>query len=475
MSAYVVIGVDFGSSRIKAAAYRRDGSLAALADVDTPITSGPDGDDFLVDEMLDAAMTAIANLDLPLGSIVGVGLSSMGEVGTVLAQDGLADLAFPSWYDRRGADVIPLLEMSRSAEDLVLLTGKHTRVTSTVAKLGYLASQRRGLPEGIFLGLCGALAWKLTDVPWQEAGLAVTSGVFDPVRGEYLHDLWDAAGLGHIQLPEVMPAGHSEPASTELATLLAIAEGAPVVIAGHDHPVASVGAGIRSHELGDSMGTGEALIAVVRADRRDDVSRATALHSDPHLTFEVWPTTGELLAVWERMRPGLAMRTFLDHSRFDRDVLDARTPPPSVHSRITEEISLALENGEPADLEPSATSWAELIDYYVLLANRGQEIIRAATGVTGGTVLTGGGLRSRRWRHSKAVLGRPPMEVSTVQETVTRGCAAIAGVAAGWWPTAEAMPGAGRVAVRTSSVLDIDDAVALMGLNEAFKTIVNES
>jgi sugar (pentulose or hexulose) kinase len=458
----VVVGVDFGSSRIKAGAYRRDGSLAALADAVTPITSGPDGDDFLVDEMLDAATTAIARLECASGSIVGIGLSSMGEVGTILTEDGLADVAFPSWYDRRGEEVMHVLEQERSAAELMLLTGKHARVTSTVAKLGYLAGHRRGLPEGIFLGLCGALAWKLTDVPWQEAGLAVTSGVFDPVRGEYLHDVWGAGGLGHIELPLVMPAGHSEPASTELSALLSIADGAPVVIAGHDHPVASVGAGIRADELGDSMGTGEALIAVVQADRRDEASRSAALLRDPHLTFEVWPTTGELLAVWERMRPGLAMRAFLDQSGLDRDELDAAAPRPNKFSRMTEAASLALESGEIADVEPSAASWAELIDYYVLLANRGQEIVRAATGITGGTVLTGGGLRSRRWRHSKAMLGRAPMEVSTVQETVTRGCAAMAGVAAGWWPTAEAMPGAERVTVRASSVSDIDAAAARM-------------
>jgi sugar (pentulose or hexulose) kinase len=458
----VVVGVDFGSSRIKAAAYGRDGRLVASADAATPIRSGPHGDDFLVDEMLDAATTAIANLASAPGSIVGVGLSSMGEVGTVLTQDGLIDIAFPSWYDRRGAEIVRRLEAHRDVDELMVLTGKHTRVTSTVAKLGHLAHQPRGLPEGIFLGLCGALAWKLTDVPWQEAGLAVTSGVFDPVAGEYLHDLWAAAGLGHIELPRVAAAGHSEPATTELAALLSIADGAPVVIAGHDHPVASVGAGIRTDELGDSMGTGEALIAVVGHDRITADARAAALRGDAFLTFEVWPTTGELLAVWERMRPGLAMRSFLDQTGLDRAEIDAAAPPPSRRTRLTEAMSLALENREPCDVGDTPAFWGELIDYYVLLANRGQQIVRAATGVAGPTVLTGGGLRSRRWRHAKAVLGVAPAEVSTVQETVTRGCAAMAGVAAGWWRDAESMPGAERIPVRAGSVSDMDAAVARM-------------
>ncbi|CAN5457714.1 FGGY family carbohydrate kinase [soil metagenome] len=458
----VVVGVDFGSSRVKAAAYGRDGVLVTASSLATPIRSTVDGDDFLVLQMLDAAADAIRQLGLAPGSIAGLGTSSMGEVGTVLTQGGLADLAFPSWYDRRGGEIVERLEYSWGAADLRATTGSHTRLASTVAKLAHLASTR-DVPSGMFLGLCGALAWQLTARGWQEAGLAVTSGVYDPVRGRYLDHVWETAGLKSIELPPIADPGHAQPASTELSRQLGLADGAPVVIAGHDHPVASVGAGVGAGEVGDSMGTGEALIAVMRPELAADARhRAAALASDPYLSFEVWPTTGELLVVWERMRPGLAMRSFLEHGNLDRAVLDSEAPHESVGLVLDEATSLAMENGEDGGLPPTARSWAELIDYYVRLANRGQEIVRAATGATGLTVLTGGGLRSSRWRRSKAVLGRAPMVVSTVQETVTRGCAAMAGVAAGWWPNAESMPGAERIPVHAGSVAEMEAAVARM-------------
>lgn len=454
----VVVGLDFGSSRIKAAAYDRDGTLVAASSAETPILTRDDGDDFLVLAMLDAAARAIEELGCEPGTIAGIGLSSMGEVGTILTDDGLADLAFPSWYDRRGAEIVADLEREHGKDELLVATGNHTRLASTVAKLGHLATTR-DLPTGTFLGLCGALAWQLTGCAWQEAGIAVTSGVYS--RDGYLQHVWNSAGLSHVALPAVLAPGHSEPAFTALADRLGLAAGAPVVIAGHDHPVAAVGAGVRPGELGDSMGTGEALIAVMRSElAADPAARAAALQSNRYLSFEVWPPTGELLVVWERMRPGLAMRSFIEHGGVDRAVLDAEAPDSTTGDVFDEQTSLAMENGEPSGLAATPETWAELIDYYVQLANDGQELVRAATGANGATVLTGGGLRSSRWRSAKARWGRAPMVVSTVEETGTRGCAAMAGAAARWWKSAEAMPGGGRILIGEDAVADMERAVA---------------
>ncbi|MFD1713188.1 FGGY family carbohydrate kinase [Amnibacterium flavum] len=457
----VIVGVDFGSSRIKVAAYDGEGRPVASAESPTPKRSGTEGDGFLVLAMIDAAIDLVRSLALPPGSIAAVGLSSMGEAGTLIDHSGaLVDLAFPTWYDPRGADVIARIEDTFGSDDLTVRTGHHTHVASTLAKLGHVAAQTDSPLEGSFVGLCAALAWRLTGEITQEAGLAVTSGVYDSARGEYLDDVWAAAGLGGVALPRVAPAGFGHPARTRLAKELGLAEGAPVVIAGHDHPVAAVGAGMRANEVGDSMGTGEALIAVMRSDlARDDGHCARVLRSDPDLTFEVWPATGERLVVWERMRPGLAMQAFLDHSGLDRNTVDRAAPPPHPVDRVEHATARILELGGSADLPPTPDSWAAIIDHYVLVANEGQKALRDATGADGITLLTGGGLRSERWRRSKALLATPPLAVPTVRETATRGAAAITGATIGWWPDAESMPGAQRIDLRPGSLGDMDRAV----------------
>lgn len=448
MNSQVIVGVDFGSSRIKAAAYDRAGALVALEAIDTPVDHRPDGDDFPVLDLLTAAHHAIDALRA--GPIAAVGMTSMGEVGTVVTGAGLAPLSFPSWYDSRGAEIVAALERRWSPTHLRNLTGRHTRIASTVAKLGYAHSQAP-VPPGTFVGLCGALADQLTEHAWQESSLAATSGVLDLLRREYVPQLWDGAGLGHIDLAPVRPPAHSQPATTALARSLGLVEGAAVVIAGHDHPVASVGAGVRSGEVSDSMGTGEAIIASLPATPAlTTTGLAAHLDRDPDLSFEFWPADGSLLAVWERMRPGLAMRTFLENSTSSREMLDDGAAPPSSSVAFSGADLAALQAGRRVDSPYDALAWGELIDAYVLLANEGEALARAVSGATGATVLTGGGLRSRRWRQAKVALGPDRLEVSTVAEAATRGCAAIAGTALDWWPSAEEMPGGARTPVSTA-------------------------
>ncbi len=463
MASQAIVGVDFGSSRIKAAAYDRAGQLIEVSAVDTPLVQRKDGDDFPVADMLAAAAEAIAQLGLPRGTIAAVSTASMGETGTVLGRNGLADVGFPSWYDSRGADIIERLAETWGETFLRNATGRHFRTASTVAKLGHLREADGPLPDGVFLGICGALAWQLTGVAWQEAGLATTSGVFDITSRDYLTAVWDDAGLGNVDLPPVRAAGHGERASTDLARSLGLAEDALVVIAGHDHPVACVGAGVRAGEIADSMGTGEAIIAPMGARGDDRAHLSGAMSSDRYLAFEIWPADGSIMGVWERLRPGLAMRTFVEHSELSREELDAAAPRPAPGSHFRDDHSLAMELAVAPPIDYSPQMWGHLVDFYVELANRGQRLLRDVSGAQGPAVLTGGGLRSARWRASKALLGDGPMEVSLVQETGTRGCAAIAGASIGWWTTASDMPGVERLPIGADAVADMDAAAHAIG------------
>jgi len=459
MSAQVIVGVDFGSSRIKAAAYDASGEMVALEAVETPVVHSATGDDFPVLDVLDAARDAVAALRA--GPVVALGTTSMGEVGTVRTAAGLTAVDFPAWYDDRGGEIVAALEERWGATHLRDVTGRHCRTTSTVAKLGHVHASIAPVPAGEFVGLCGALAHQLTGRAWQEAGLATTSGVWDVLGGGYLLDLWAGAGLGHVSLAPVRPPGHGAPATGALARAAGLESGAAVVIAGHDHPVASVGAGVRSGEVSDSLGTGEAIIAPLPRDRA--VSReqlAAHLDRDADLSFELWPPDGALLAVWERMRPGLAMRTFLEASAWDRRSLEDAAAPPSTAVGLTNADLTALQAGRRIDGPYDARAWGELVDAYVLLANEGEALARAVSGADGATVLTGGGLRSRRWRESKVALGPRRIEVSTVAEAATRGCAAVAGASIGWWSSAEEMPGRTRTPVR--SAVEMERVVATL-------------
>ncbi len=445
----VVVGVDIGSSRTKAGAYDRGGALVGLHAVPTPTVRSPEGIDFPVLAMLDAARAAVAGLGLAPGSVAGLAVAAMGEVGTLLVDDQLADLHFPAWYDERGADVVAELEAAFGRERLAGLTGGHVRATSSLAKLAWLRRSRR-LPPGTFLGVAGALAWDLTGVVMQEASLAATSGAFDPVGRHHLPDVWSAAGLADVAAAPVVTPGTGALAGTASSRALGLPDGALVVVAGHDHPVAAVGTGARPGEVVDSMGTGEPVLAVLGSAVLPTPAEVAELVAGG-LTVESWPATGDPIVIMEGLRPGLAMETFLQVTGADREQLDADAPAPGVVQAVDRALSRKLEDGSGVVAGPAGDAWAALLDHYACLAADGERTVRSITAADGVTVLTGGGLRSGRWLRAKVELGASVPVVSTAAETVTRGSAAIVGAALGWWPDAAGMPGVDRLTtVRTA-------------------------
>lgn len=438
----VVLGVDLGSSRIKVGAYARDGSQVALVGVPTPVRHDGGQVDFPVLDMLAAVDQAVRDLGLER-PVRGVGIGAMGEVGTLLTEDGLADLRFPAWYDERGADQVAALTAELGARRLAGLTGGHVRTTSTLAKLAWLRAIGTPL-HGTFLGLAGAICWRLTGVVTQEGSLAVTSGGHDPLHACDLPQVWAAAGLADLGRPALQPAGGSAEAAGPVARAWGLATRARVVVAGHDHLVAAVGAGVGVHEVADSLGTGEPVLAVVSRGRVRGSDQVADL-VDQGFTVESWPPTGDLTIAWEGLRPGLAMDTFLQVSDLPRGLLDEAAPAPGGVAPLTGADLAALERGEAGAVPADPTGWAALVDAYAQQARDGERAVRAASGVSGPVVLTGGGTRSRRWVEAKvALLDRPGVLVRT-QETAARGAAAMAGAAVGWWSAAEQMPGLDRM------------------------------
>lgn len=437
----LLIGIDIGSSGIKALAYDRAGALAAAHAMPTPTRQSEDGLDFPVLDVLSAAEQVLAEVAAKAGPVAGVAIASMGEVGTVLTAGQLADLDFPAWHDDRGADLVAALESSYGHQTLAALTGGHSRTTSTMAKLGWLATHRQ-CPPGTFLGVAAALAWRLTEVTTQEAGLASTTGAYDPVQRRHLPTLWNAAGLASVTLPTVEPAGTGKPSRTELARALGLRPGCPVIVAGHDHPVAAVGTGAARGDIVDSVGTSEGLLVAISPKQLADAGGAGPL-VDGGFTVEAWPgSSSDLVLMAEGLRPGLAMQTLLDSSATSREALEAAGVPPGVAPELVRRESSDLERGELGRLICSPLTWASLVDHYARLAAEQERTLRAVSGAAGRTILTGGGTRSACWISAKRWFSPHEPVVSNVTETVTRGGAAIAGSVLGWWPHAAAMPGA---------------------------------
>ncbi|WP_284292373.1 FGGY family carbohydrate kinase [Luteimicrobium album] len=386
MGVQVVVGLDFGSSSVKASAFRPDGSLVGTSRVVTPTVRTSDGVDIPVAAALEAADEAVSGLGLGPAAVAAVGVATMGEVGTVLTDGGLADLHFPAWYDMRGQEVVRVIARTLGEQRVAGLTGNHLRATSSLAKLSWLAGRSR-LPAGTFLGIGAAWVWRMTRSVVAEAGLLSTTGAYDPIARRPVADVWELGGLERQGVVVPWAARPGARAVTGVAERIGLQPGAPVVLAGHDHLVGAVGVGLADGEVLDSVGTSEGLIAWTTPPGEGRVAwaeHAVALG----LTIEPRPGAGadEVALIWEGLRPGLAMAAFERASGRPRSELEG-VPVVGAAATSREDAVLWEEGHGPGRADDRA--WAALVTYYAQAAADGVRTVRDVARVEGAVVLTG--------------------------------------------------------------------------------------
>lgn len=442
----LLLGIDLGTSSIKANVIDRHGRSLGVGVAPTPFAAGSHGVQMSTDDLFAAVGTAIADLGVLAGRVVGVGVASMGETGTIIRSDGPSELPLVAWHDERGTEIVDELMTGFGVDEIRRRTGRQPRSVTSVAKLGWLL--RNGYRTGgTWTGVAGLTVWKLTGALAQEHSLAATSGAYDPVTGEYDRHIlsflgldslvWAPARVAGTPLGRVSAAGHA---------WSGIPAGVPVTIAGHDHAVGVIGSGGNRTEVIDSMGTGEPLVVSYEADRFGGRHPQWA-DQFGDLTVTSWPGTSGHMLLWEALRPGLAMRTLQQALGTPRDDLEfsairVQADPVDLGTL------LRMQDGEvPADLlrRPADEAWAATLEGFAEATATAERHLRVLCGVTGSTLLIGGGLRSRRWVEAKMRRARHPLAMASEREAVSRGAGLLAGVAAGWWgpeqyPPADVVP-----------------------------------
>lgn len=440
-----LLGLDLGTSALKATLVGLDGRPVAGSSVPSPFapaagaTTGTS-----VTALLAAVQALLVDLSSWLPGVVGVGVAGLGESGGWVGPDGVADVPMLVWHDHHGRDTADRLVAALGQPELVRRTGRRARSWTTLSKIGWLAEQ--GVrPTGRWTGAAGLVVWSLTGVVAQEPSLAATSGAYDPVTGRYDDDLLARVGVT-VDWAPVVRAGTPVGAVTRAAAdRTGLPSGVPVTIAGHDHPVSVVGAGARPAMVTDSMGTGEPLLVGWDAARA-----APPLDDLPgHLTLTGWPGRDSLMLLWEHLRPGRGLAHLAGLLRVPRDELERRAEDRAPGRPLDADVLVGLEDGllGPDDLpahllDDPVQAWAEALDGYAEQSAAGEARLRRLSGADGPTLLTGGGTRSPRWVRAKRERSTHGLVVVDDPESVARGAALLAGVAAGCW-SADALPVAG--------------------------------
>jgi sugar (pentulose or hexulose) kinase len=312
----VVVGLDLGTTSSKALVRDLLGRQVALVEARTPWMTVDAGTETTAQAMLGLAVDLLARVaqaaELRVGrlEVLGVGVAGLGESGVLLDATGKPCAPIIAWFDQRGAR-----QVQRVGERAAILPEQFARRTglpwdcqSSLAKLLWLensglaltpAHRWASVPEWVVHRLGGCLV--------REPSLASRTGLVDQATGALWQEGVSVAGLPTTLLPPPVRAGIAA-GSLQYDGLPTSLQGAALTVAGHDHPVAAIGAGaVGPDELFNSSGTAD-VVARSLPGTLDDNRRDLLVRSGLSVGAHVFPGTTLLLG---GVRGGLLLRRVL--------------------------------------------------------------------------------------------------------------------------------------------------------------------
>ena len=451
MSRPLLLGLDIGTTRVKAVVVDERGAEVAAADRTTPWRRTPDGGAELEAGVLTtmvgdvagrAAARAVAGTG---GTVVAVGVTGMGEAGVLAGPRDEPLAPVRAWYDQR-ADVDTVraelgetafhqavgmrLDAQPSLPKLVRLRADHPAAAA--------ATRFYSVPEWAVRGL-GAR-------PVSELSLASRTGLLDVVTARP----WDGARvlLGADLLSDLVVAGDDVgTAGDRDREVPPELRGATLTVAGHDHQAAALAAGAASDgTLFDSLGTAEALLRFAAGPlERAAVGELAAAHLTAgrtvipgHWCVNQGLTSGFVL---ERVAAALGATGREERAELGRRAAELLDDPAAVAGVRVEvlgedQVRLHLLDDSQGGAGPAAI-WAATVRAVV---DSGREGLRRVADVIGPhrRVVAAGG-----WLANPAVLAAkqrqfPGLVTTGVAEAGAAGAAYLAGVAHGLLPRPDA-------------------------------------
>jgi xylulokinase len=263
----LILGVDAGTSRIRAIVFTPAGRPVAEGSRPTPVQRPRPGwaehaPEALWQAACGALRDAIAQVSGP-ARIAGLAVASVGEAFVALDRQGRPTCSTIAWYDERPKAELARLEARVGKERLHALTGLAPDPTFSLCKLLWLqANQPDALARTVlWLNVAHYLAWRLTGVPGADLSLASRTLALDVGRRAWAEELIREVGLEPSMFAPIRPWGSRlSLVSAEAAAATGLTTACAVGVAGHDHITGALAAqALRPGVLLNSLGSAEAL------------------------------------------------------------------------------------------------------------------------------------------------------------------------------------------------------------------------
>lgn len=316
--AKVVIGVDGGTTAVKAVAFDFSGNIVASHKESVPVEYGKSGeaeqDMTLIWEAVAACLHGVAETLAAGTKVVAIGLTGQGDGCWLVGKDGQPVRKAAIWMDGRAPERVATWLDDGKADAILEVTG-----TTTFPGLAPVLLAELGEVEPEALENAGWLAYCKDWIRYNLTGVIATdfteaSRNFLDVRtvAGYSSELASTLGLTdafHL-VPEIRPAdGDGGVLTAEAAAKTGLPEGTPVGVGQID--VAVTGAGLGAVKDGQGwliLGTTGFVGALLGSvgQRRTDVSMVLATGQGTQVLEFLPPMTGTPNLDWIRDTLGLA-------------------------------------------------------------------------------------------------------------------------------------------------------------------------
>jgi xylulokinase len=445
----LLVGLDVGTTTVKAIVFDPAGQAVAQAGVPTPTHYPRPGwayyePEELWQSVVQALRQVAAHLDDP-SAIAGVAVASIGETAMPLDAHGEPVHSAIAWFDTRTEPQARWLDETIGRDRLFAISGLALQPIFGLCKLLWL---RQNEPERFarmahWLNTADYIAYRLSGVAATDTSLASRTLALDIRRLQWAEELLLQLEISPTLFAPLRTSGSDlGPVTPEAAQATGLPMSARVGVGGHDHVCGALALGVTEPGMAlDSLGTAEAMFVPLAAPISDPqmgyAGYAQGVHVDGAHYYGLGGlfTSGACIDWFRRaVAGGVAYETLIAEAE--------ATPPGSLGVCFMPHLRLA----NPPNLDPKSRGafiglnadagrgalFRALLEGLALEIRNALESLQVYSGAPLHTVYaTGGGTRNQLLMQIKASVFNQTLHVVSVQDATALGAAVLGGLAAG--------------------------------------------
>jgi gluconokinase len=274
--AQVVIGLDVGTTGVKAVAFGMGSAWQRLAIREYPLLEPESGW-----QVQDPEKVMAATAEALAECVAGAGAADVLAVSLSTAMHGLIGLdatmhpvtPLLTWADSRAHAEAKWLRESGQAGELHRRSGAPVHSMTPLMKLLWFSRHDSGTFGRVrwWIGLKDYLLWRMTGKLVTELSSASGTGLLDMAARSWSRPTLELCGISEDQLPPILDTTSKLPLSDQAAGKVGLPAGSPVVVGAGDGPLGNLGTGAISRGVaGLSLGTSGAIRMAVSEPQVDD-------------------------------------------------------------------------------------------------------------------------------------------------------------------------------------------------------------